>query len=106
MEEASPYQPTGYLLTALNKGITLALSHLNTHELLRPHYEQAQPALQSAPDGSFIISQIRKPSSSHNTNFVISLPDPATYALLVTLDAPIQLHLDIHVTIHGEHHLH
>ena len=100
MDEITPYQPTGYLLTVLNKGVTLALSHLNTHGLLRPHYEQAHLVLQSAPDDSFIISHNRKPSSSQNTNFVISLPDPATFAVLATLDSPIQLHLDTHITIY------
>jgi len=89
MDEVTPYQPTGYLFTALNTGITLPLLHFNTHGLPRPHYEQAQHVLKSAPDGSFIISQNRKPSSSQNTNFVISLPDPEAYALLATLDLPI-----------------
>ena len=46
MDEATPYHPAGYLLTALNKGITIALSHLNTHGLLMLHYEQALSALQ------------------------------------------------------------
>jgi hypothetical protein len=106
MDEEAPDQPTGYLLTILHKGITLALSHLNTHGLLRPHYEQAQHGMQSAPDGSFIISQNRKPSSSQNTNFGISLLDPVAYALFAMLDSPIQLHLNTHITIRGQHHLH
>jgi hypothetical protein len=82
MTELAHDQPTGYLLIALHNSMNNALSHLNTYGLLKTQYVQAQPVLQPTPDGSFIISQNRKPSSSQNTNFVISFPDPAAYALL------------------------
>jgi hypothetical protein len=86
----------------LNKGI----SHLNTYGLLKTHYVHAQPTLQSAPDGSYIVSQNRKPSSKQLTIFVISLPDLVAYALLATLDSSIHITLHAHITIRGQSHMH
>ena len=93
-------------MLALHKGLNIGLSHINTYGLLKTHYVQAQPTLHPAPDGFFIVSRIRKPSSNQNTNFVISLPDPASYALLASLDSSIEITQPTLITIRGQRHLH
>jgi hypothetical protein len=51
-----------------------------------------------------MISHLRKDTSSHLTNFVISVAHPQAYALLATIDTPIKIRLPTTITIAGSHH--
>ena len=67
-------------------------------------FDQALPALQAAPDGAYILSHNRKAQSNQLTNFIISLPGSAAYALLFTLDSFIKIPLPTRITVRGQPH--
>ena len=93
----------GYLLTALTKGIEMAKSFLSSLTI-SPEDLKASPPLLPTPDGAYIISHLRKDTSSQLTSFVISLAQPQAYAMLATLDSPIKIRLPTTITIAGSHH--
>jgi hypothetical protein len=70
-----PNTPQGYLMQALLGGI-----------------------------GSFIISHLRKDTSTQLTNFVISITNPHTYAMISTMDTPVKIRLPTTISIVGSHH--
>ncbi len=61
-------------------------------------HTQPSTALQPAPDGSYVLSNAKKDSSTQNTNFVISLSDPAAYPMLATLADPFNTTLHTNIT--------
>ena len=58
--------------------------------------------LKQAPDGSYILAHHEKDTSTQNTNFVISLSDPSTYAMLATLADLIKIPLSTNTTTRGQ----
>ena len=58
--------------------------------------------LKQAPDGYCIFSHPKKDTSTQNTNFVVSLSDPSTYAMLATLTGPIKIPPSTNTTTRGQ----
>jgi len=104
--ETQPTQTTGYLWAALQKGLTQGVEILGSVGGLTEAFAHALPALQAAPDGAYIMSHNRKILSNQLTNFIISLPDPAAYAILTTLDSFIKILLPTLITVRGQPHPH
>ena len=80
---------TSYL-TPIN---IIPLEHLPTTHTFLP-----------TPDGSYIISHLRKDTSSQMTNSVISKANLQAYAILATIDTPMKIRLLTTTTIAGSHH--
>ena len=57
-------------------GVETAISYLKSIHIITPEYLTAAPTLLPTPDRSYIISHLRKDTSSNMTNFVISLANP------------------------------
>ncbi len=73
MSAHDPHTPPGYLIHALLEGITMATSYLSSTNTITSEYATAPPTLIPIPEGSYIISHLRKDTSSQLTNFVISM---------------------------------
>jgi hypothetical protein len=102
---ANNHQTTqGYLLQALTQGMEIAISDLISINIVTPEYLTTTPALLPTPDGAYIISHLRKDTSSKLTNFGISLAHPQAYAILATIDTPIKIRIPTTITIAGSHH--
>ncbi len=81
--------------------VTSYLAHTNT---ITSEYATAPPTLIPTPEGSYIVSHLRKDTSSQLTNFVISRANPHTHAMITTIDTPVKIILPITITIAGSHH--
>ena len=66
----------GYLLHALTQVMKMANSHLSSLNITTPEYLKTSPTLLPTLDGAYIISHLRKDTSSQLTSFVISLAHP------------------------------
>jgi len=94
----------GYLLQTLTHGMEMANSYLSSLDITTPEHLNTSPTLLPTPDGAYIISHLRKNTSSQLTNFVISLAHPQAYAMLATIETPIKIRLPTTITIAGSHH--
>jgi hypothetical protein len=99
-----PNTPQGYLIQALLWGTATAISYLSSTNNITSEYATAPPTLIPTHDGAFIISHLRKDTSSQLTHFVISMASPHTYAMISTMDTPIKIRLPTTITIAGSHH--
>jgi len=105
MSAQSPTITQGYLHQALTQGMEMAIFFLASLIVDTPNYLiSTTPTLQPTPDGAYIISHVRKDSSSQLTNFVISLAHPQAYAMLATIDTPIKIRIPTTITIAGSQH--
>jgi hypothetical protein len=104
MSVQDPRITQGYLLHALTGGIEMATSYITSINIITPKHLATTPRLLPSPDGSYIISHLRKDTSSQKTNFVISLANPQAYAMLATTDTPIKIRLPTTIIIAGSHH--
>jgi hypothetical protein len=82
----------------------MANSYLSSLAITTPEDLKAPPTLLPTPDGAYIISHLRKDTSSQLTSFAISLAHPQAYAMLATIDTPIKIRLPTTITIAGSHH--
>ena len=82
----------------------MAISYLTSINVVTPEYMTTTPVLLPTPDKAYIISHLRKDTSSQLTNVVISLAHPQAYAMLATIDTPIKIRLPTTITIAGYHH--
>ena len=82
----------------------MAISYLPSIKVVTPEYLSTTPALLPTPVGAYIVSHLRKDTSSQLTNFVISLAHPHAYAMLATIDTPIKIRLPTTISIAGSHH--
>jgi hypothetical protein len=82
----------------------MANSYLSSLTITAPEYLNTTPTLLPTPDGAYIISHLRKDTSSQLTSFVISLAHPQAYAMMATIDTPIKIWLPTTITIAGSHH--
>jgi hypothetical protein len=94
----------GYLLQELTQGMEMANSFLSSLTITTSEDLRAPPALLPTPDGAYIISQLRKDTSSQLTSFVISLAHPQAYAMLATIETPIKIRLPTTITVSSFHH--
>jgi len=104
MATQNPHTIQGYLLHVLTMGMEMAISYLTFINIITPEYLTTTPILPPTPEGSYIISHLRKNPSSQMINFVISLANPQAYAMLATIDTPIKIRLSTTITIAGSHH--
>jgi hypothetical protein len=104
MSAHDPNTPQGYLMQALLGGIATTISHLSSTNNITSEYAIATPTLIPTPDGPFIISHLRKETSSQLVSFVISMANPHTYAMIPTMDTPVEIRLPTTITIAGSHH--
>ena len=84
----------------------MATSYLSSTNKITSKYATAPSTLIPTPDGSYIILHLRKDTSSQLTNFVISMVNPHTYAMITTMDTPFKIRLPTTITIAGSHHQH
>jgi hypothetical protein len=82
----------------------MATSFLSSLSIPTPEDLKSPPTLLPTPNGAYIISHLRKDTSSQLTSFVISLAHPHAYAMLATLDSPVKIRLPTTITIAGSHH--
>jgi hypothetical protein len=82
----------------------MANSYLSSLNITTPDYLNTSPTLLPTPDGAYIISQLRKDTSSQLTSCVISLAHPQAYAMLTTIETPIKIIPPTTITIEGSHH--
>jgi hypothetical protein len=94
----------GYLLQALTQGMEVANSYLSSLNIITPKYLNTSPTLLPTPDGAYVISHLRKDTSSQLTSFIISLAHSQAYAMLATIDTKIKIRLPTTITIAGSHH--
>jgi hypothetical protein len=99
-----PSIPQRYLLDALTGGTAAAISYLTSINSITAEHSTASFTLLPTPYGSYIISHLPKTSSTQLTNFVISLANHHTYAMIATMDTPIEIKLPTTITISGSHH--
>jgi hypothetical protein len=82
----------------------MANSYLSSLNITTPDSLHTSPALHPTLDGAYIISHLRKDTSSQLTSFVISLAQPHAYAMLATIETHIKIRLPTTITIAGSHH--
>ncbi len=82
----------------------MALTYISSLNITIPDSHHTTPALLPTPDGAYIISYLRKDTSSQLTSFVISLASPQAYAMLATIETQIKIRLPTTITIAGSHH--
>ena len=82
----------------------MASAFLASLTVVTPDSLSTSPMLQFTPDGAYIISHVRKDNSTQLTNFVISLAHPQAYAMLATIDTPINIRIPTTITIAGFQH--
>jgi hypothetical protein len=104
MSAHNPNTAQGYLLQALTQDMEMTHTYLSSLNLTIPDSHLATPALLPTPDGAYIVSHLRKDTSSQLTSFVISLASPHAYAMLATIDTQIKIRLPTTITIAGSHH--
>jgi hypothetical protein len=103
MSETDPHTPQGYRHHALMEGLKMATTFLNSTHTNTYAYTISHPTLIAAPYGSNILSHIRK-DSSQLTNYVLSVANYHSYAMLATTDTPVKIRLSTSITIAGSHH--
>ena len=104
MSKHDVHIPQGYLFQALMESLAMASFYLTSTSTITLKYTTALPALIPAPDESHIISHLREDTSSHLTNYVISMSNYRSYAMLATIDTPIKIRLPTTITIASSHH--
>jgi hypothetical protein len=104
MSAQNPHTPQGYLLHALMGGIAMATAYLSSTNAITAKHNHAPSTLIPTLDGSYILSHVRKDTSTQLTNFVISMENPHTYAMIATMDTPIKIKLPTTITIVGYHY--
>jgi hypothetical protein len=82
----------------------MANSYLSSLNITTSESLKASPSLLPTPDGAYVISHLRKDTSTQLTSFVISLAHPQAYVMLATIETQIKIRLPTTITIAGSHH--
>jgi hypothetical protein len=82
----------------------MATSYLSSTNTITAEHTNAPPALIPTPDCPYIISHLRRDTSSQLINFVISMANLHTYAMIATMKAWVKFRLPTSITIDGSHH--
>ena len=93
---------SGYLQLALQQAKTTTEAFLSSIRELKTAHTQPSTTLKQAPDGSFILAHPKKDTSTHTTSYIISMAEPATYAMFATLTDPTKVTLSINTIIRGQ----
>jgi len=89
------------LQLALTQGLDNAKAFLTDVSHNNDNFQLANTAIKSALDGSHIITHPKKQNSDIHTNFIMSMEDEHSYAMLATLEGPIHNQLRFLVGIRG-----
>ena len=92
---------TGYLHLALQQAKTTTEGFLSSIRELKTTHIQSSTNLKQAPYGSFVLTH-HKDTSKQTTNYIISMANPTTYAMLATLTDPTKVTLPTHTIIRGQ----
>ena len=82
----------------------MATAYLSSTNAITAEHNHASPTLIPTPDGSYILSYLRKDTSTQLTNFAISMENHHAYAIIATMDTPIKIKLPTTITIDGSNH--
>ena len=93
--------PSSYIQHALLRGLDASRSFLANSQKLEDIYFLSSTQLKPALDGAYIIPHQKRKSPTNNTHYIISLEDPYSYAMLVTLEGPIRIQLHTLINIRG-----
>jgi hypothetical protein len=93
---------SGYLHLALQQAKTTTEAFLSSIRELKTAHTQSLTTLKQAPNGSFILTHPKKDTSTHATNYIISMADPATYAMMATLTNPTKVTLFTNTITKGQ----
>jgi hypothetical protein len=100
--EASCGEPTCYLREALKQALQASIAFLTSIQELQAAHSHSNILFRAAPDGAYILSHAKKDNSTQNTNFVVSIEDPAAYAMMATQNDPNKTTLNITTTSRGQ----
>jgi hypothetical protein len=93
---------TGYLHLALQQAKATTKAFLSSIRELKTAHIHTSTLLKQALDGSFILTHQKKDTSTQATNYIISLADPITYAILATLTDPTKVTLPTNTITRGQ----
>jgi prophage tail gpP-like protein len=68
---------------------------------LKSTHTQSSTTLKPTLAGSYILTYPKKDTSTQTTNFVVSIANPAAYAMMATLAEPIKVTLPTSTTTRG-----
>ena len=75
-----------------------SIAFLASIQELQAVHSHSTILLRATPDGTYILSHAKRENSTKNTNFVVSIEDPAAYAMLATQNGPIKMTLNTNTT--------
>ena len=93
---------SGYLQLALQQAKTTTEAFLSSIRELKTAHTQSLTTLKQAPKGSFILTHPKKDTPTQTTNYIISMADPATYAMLAKLKDPTKVTLSTNTVTRGQ----
>jgi len=102
MSDSNNGDTTSYLQLALQQAKETVEAFLSSIRELKTTHTQSSTTVKQAPDGSYILAHPQKDTFIPTTNFVVSLSDPAAYAMLTTLADPIKVTLPTSTTTRGQ----
>jgi hypothetical protein len=102
MSDNDARHTTGYLHLALQQAKATTEAFLSSIRELKTAHTKSSTLLKQAPDGSFILTHQKKDTSTQATNYIISLADPTTYAMLATLTDPTEVTLPTNTITRGQ----
>ena len=76
---------SGYLQLALQQAKTTTEPFLSSIRELKTTHIQNSTTLKQVPYGSYILAHPKKDTSTESTNYIISMAEPAAYAMMATL---------------------
>ena len=86
----------------MKQALQASIAFLTSIQELQAAHSQSNTLLRAAPDGAYILSHAKKDISTQNTNFVVSIENPAAYAMLTTQTDPIKTSLNTTTTTRGQ----
>jgi hypothetical protein len=86
----------------LKQALQASVAFLTSIQELQATRSHSTILLRAAPDGAYILFHAKKDNPTQNTNFVVSIEDPAAYAMLATQNAPIKMTLNTTTTSRGQ----
>jgi hypothetical protein len=102
MSDTNTGYTSGYPQLALQQAKTTIATFLSSICELKTTHTQSTTTLKQAPNGSFILAHEMTDTSTHTTNYIISMTNPAAYAMLSTLIDPIKVTLSTNTITRGK----
>ena len=102
MPDTNTKYTSGYLQLALQQAKTTARTFLSSLRELKNTHIQTTTTLKQVPDGSFILAHPKKDTSTQSTNYIISMAEPVTYAMMSTLTESTKVTLSTNTITKGQ----